>query len=257
MMNTDYSILEKFNQDNVVVEKLDDLKYNPELAQYFDIGTFNMAVAGNRMCQKIQLAQIKLALVKRSEMSMLEDIVNIGINRETKLQLQQLQKEIDELGEDQVEEKRSKMDEKYALLNSEMEALNEDEVEIKEEQRKLWSGAMAKSAANWALLAAASKDFADIVEEASEALESTKSALDDAKDGGFKGLKDVAKITVNLKAIPQAGKIGVEIVKGVGRQFKLYGKLAKAMKKHKYEVPTIEEASADAEEFDASGVIGE
>ena len=23
----------------------------------FDIGTFNMAVAGNRMCQKIQLAQ--------------------------------------------------------------------------------------------------------------------------------------------------------------------------------------------------------
>ena len=78
----------------VVVEKLDDLKYNPELAQYFDIGTFNMAVAGNRMCQKIQLAQIKLALVKRSEMSMLEDIVNIGINRETKLQLQQLQKEI-------------------------------------------------------------------------------------------------------------------------------------------------------------------
>tara|TARA_B100000686_G_C16593855_1_gene864896 strand:- start:144 stop:998 length:855 start_codon:yes stop_codon:yes gene_type:complete len=245
----------KSSSKMAAVAKLEELKYNDELKEYFDIGTFNMAVAGNRMCQKIQLAQIKLALVKKSTMSATEDIVNIGANREAKLQLKKLQEEIDALGSDKYEERRAKMDEKWAILDSEIEALNADETVIKEEQKKIYLEAMAKSAANWVLLTAAAKDFADIAKEVKESIDATKDALEGAKDAGFSGMKDVPKITANLKAIPSAVEVGAEIVKGVGAQLKMYGKFAKALKANKYKAPTMEEASADVKPFDASDMM--
>ena len=222
-------------------------EYDPALAAYGVIGAYDLGIAGAPVCLAVMEAQIKFALANKAASKAMGYLTDAHGNKETKAQLEALQKQIDK--ENDVEKKRTLMQEKDDKQREIFDGISETD-EISKEQAELYTKASLTVAGSWFILSSAVKDMIELPKKIKDGIDECKDAIKGAKSGGLSGLKAIGGITANLKAITAAAKIPGQFVDAVKTQKELFGKIGKVLKKNKYESPSIEEASEKSQSVD-------
>jgi len=231
----------KKNAAKAIAYSLAVPEYDPALLAYGAIGSYDLTIAGAPVCLKVMEVEISLAMSNKFSSKAKGYFTDALANDEQREQLKALREAIECEG-CKFEENQSNIDERNEIENNIINNIDENK-QLSKEQIKHVSKAFLTGAANVAFLVKAVKDTAEIPKLVKEGIDEVKGAIKDAKNDGIKGLKAVAGLTANLKAIQAAVKLPGKIVDSLENQRTLAKKLGALLKNNKVKVPSMEEAA--------------